>query len=180
MGTALTANQLAGGCFIGGANREPKEGEANRSREPNYRFGASFISELNWTFIVDSRHAPSLPAAQTYKCLYSLVLILSICRLYLIIKRSLRICAPPTHPPTHCQSSPPFLHGPDWPRGDLPNCWHVLFRCSVIKFFYYPEGDKAPVYPVARLPEKGTCYWGGTPQAPSVLRARVGPGAGEH
>lgn len=46
MGTALTANQLARGCFVGGANQELEEGEANRSCEPNYQFGASLISNV--------------------------------------------------------------------------------------------------------------------------------------
>lgn len=52
METALIANRPTRGRFIGGANqdREDGGGGANRSREPNYRFGASLISDVQLDF----------------------------------------------------------------------------------------------------------------------------------
>lgn len=50
METALIANRPTRGGFIGGANQGREDGEANRSREPNYRFGASLISDVQLDF----------------------------------------------------------------------------------------------------------------------------------
>lgn len=72
METALIANRPTRGRFIGGANQDG-EGGGGGSREPNYRFGASLISDVQLDFGRGRRRTASTAAATTCKCLYSLV-----------------------------------------------------------------------------------------------------------